>query len=381
MTGHRSRASWALPGLLALLALGLVGRAHAHPLSPPVLTVREQGAQHYQVSFRRSPLAAARLELDWPLQCRVGKLVESRHNDQLVADFELSCARPLSGQTLRVFGLVELELSLLVYVELERVEPVRALLSAERTSLTFPRRESSWALLRDYVALGVQHLVTGPDHILFVLGLLLLVRGLRARLLALTAFTLGHSVTLCLSALSVIRLPQAPVELGIAVSLLVVALEVLAQREGDLRALRRVWLLASGFGLLHGLGFASVLLEAGLPKHAVPLSLLGFNLGVELGQLLVVLLLAPLLWALEKLRVEGRDSSAPERGVNGRGSSAPERGDEGRGSSAPERGVEGRGSSAPERRSRRVRVLAAYSIGALAAMWCIERALLLCAQA
>jgi hydrogenase/urease accessory protein HupE len=357
MTANRSRACWALPGLLALLALGLAGRAHAHPLSPPVLTVREQGAQHYRVSFRRSPLAAARLELDWPLQCRVGKLVERRQDDQLVADFELSCGRPLSGQTLRVFGLVELELSLLVYVELERVEPVRALLSAERTSLTFPRRESSWALLRDYVALGVQHLLTGPDHILFVLGLLLLVRGLRARLWALTAFTLGHSVTLCLSALSVIRLPQAPVELGIALSLLVVALEVLAQREGELRAPRPVWLLASGFGLLHGLGFASALVEAGLPKHAVPLSLLGFNVGVELGQLLVVLLLAPLLWALEKLCVQGR------------------------GASAQEPSVEGRAASTHEQRSRRVRVLAAYSIGALAAMWCIERALALCSWA
>jgi hypothetical protein len=318
-----------LSGLLALLVLGPTRPAHAHPLSPPVLTVREQGARHYQVSFRRSPLAAARLELDWPRQCQVDKLMESRQADQLVADFELRCARPLSGQTLRVFGLVELELSLLVYVELERVEPVRSLLSAERTSLTFPRRESAWAVLCDYVALGVQHLLSGPDHILFVLGLLLLVRGLRARLLALTAFTLGHSVTLCLSALSVVRLPAAPVELGIAASLLVVALEVLAQRGGEARAVRRAWLLASGFGLLHGLGFASALIQAGLPKHAVPLSLLGFNVGVELGQLLVVLLLAPLLWALEQLR------------------------------------------------SERTRGVAAYSIGALAAMWCIERALVL----
>jgi hypothetical protein len=154
-----------------------------------------------------------------------------------------------------------------------------------------------------------------------------------------------------------------------------------------------VWLLASGFGLLHGLGFASALVEAGLPTHAVPLSLLGFNLGVELGQLLVVLLLAPMLWALEKLRVEGRGASAHERGVEGRGASAHERGVEGRGASAHERRVEGRGASAHEgrfegrgasaheRRAQRVRVLAAYSIGALAAMWCIERALALCAWA
>jgi hypothetical protein len=210
---------------------------------------------------------------------------------------------------------------------------VRALLSPERASLNFPRRESSWVVLRDYVALGVQHLLTGADHILFVLGLLLLVHGLRARLWALTAFTLGHSVTLCLSALSIVRLPQAPVEIGIAASLLVVALQVLEQRTSDPKVTRRAWLLASGFGLLHGLGFASALLETGLPAHAVPLALFGFNLGVELGQLLVVVVLAPVLFVMGKLR------------------------------------------------SSRARVVAAYTIGGLAAMWCIERALLLFAPA
>jgi len=318
-----------LLGVLGGLAVVLPNTARAHPLSPPVLTVRERGAQHYQVSFRRSPLAAARLELDWPASCQVGKSAESRETDQLLAAFELVCAQPLQGQTLRVFGLVELELSLLVYLELAHTEPVRALLSAERTSLTFPRRESSWVVLRDYVALGVEHLLTGADHILFVLGLLLLLPGLRARLLALSAFTLGHSVTLCLSALSIVRLPQAPVEIGIAVSLLVVALEVLEQQSAGGQAARRAWLMASGFGLLHGLGFASALRETGLPAHAVPLSLFGFNLGVELGQLLVVLVLAPLLFALGKLR------------------------------------------------STRVRVVAAYAIGGLAAQWCIERTLVL----
>lgn len=342
-----------LPALLALLLVGLASTARAHPLSPPLLTIREFAAGSYQVSFRRSALAAARLELDWPRSCQVGQPVERQQADQRVADFALRCARPLSGQTLRVFGLVELELSLLVYSELERAEPVRTLLSAERTSLTFPRRESGWAVLRDYVALGVTHLLTGPDHILFVLGLLLLVHGLKARLWALTAFTLGHSVTLCLSALSVLRLPQAPVELGIAASLLVVALEVLASRGSAPRPVRRAWLLASAFGLLHGLGFASALLESGLPRHAVPLSLFGFNLGVELGQLLVVLVLSPMLFALERLGVPARAAAA---GLRPFATS---------------------GARSRAQRADRVRAVAAYSIGALAAMWFIERALLL----
>jgi hydrogenase/urease accessory protein HupE len=339
MTTNTLRRACAWLAVLGLLLAVAPGVAFAHPLSPPVLTVREYGESLYHVSFRRSPLAAARLELDWPRSCRAGAISERRETDQLLAEYELVCTRPLAGQTLRVFGLVELELSLLVYLELERAEPIRVLLSPQRTSLIVPERESRWVVLRDYVALGVEHLLTGADHILFVLGLFLWVRGAGARLLALTAFTLGHSATLCLSALSVIRLPQGPVEIGIALSLLVVALEVLEQRRGDEQASRRPWLMASGFGLLHGLGFASALVETGLPSHAVPLALFGFNLGVELGQLLVVGALACGSLLLGKLSV------------------------------------------VQHARSQWARVVVAYAIGGLAAMWCIERTLSLFARA
>lgn len=319
--------------LLGLLLAVVPSAARAHALSPPVLTVREHGDLHYRVSFRRSSLVSARLELDWPDGCRVGEGAERPEADQLVREYELVCKRPLAGHTLRVFGLVELELSLLVYLELDRAEPIRVLLSPQRTSLVIPERESRWRVLVDYVTLGVEHLLTGPDHILFVLGLLLLLRGLRARLLALTAFTLGHSVTLCLSALSILRVPQGPVELGIAASLVVVALEVLEHRSDAERVARRSWLMASSFGLLHGLGFASALIDTGLPAHAVPLSLFGFNLGVELGQLAVVLALVTTMFLLGKLRLTERLSHP------------------------------------------RARAAAAYAIGGLAAMWCIERAL------
>jgi len=314
--------------LVSLVVAALAPVARAHPLSPPSLAIHEQTSAHYQVSFRRSRMAASRLELAWPSQCQVGPVESTPAGDQVTDSFALQCARPLEGQTVRVFGLVELELSVLVYLDMLSAEPVRALLSAERSSLIVPRRASGLSVLRDYVELGVEHLLSGPDHILFVLGLMLLVRGMRARLLALTAFTLGHSVTLCLSALAVIDLPQPPVEIGIAASLLVLALEVLEQRRRARPAIRRAWLMASGFGLLHGLGFASALVETGLPPHAVPLSLFGFNLGVELGQLIVVALLAPCLYGLERLRQE---------------------------------------------RVMQLHAVAAYAIGSLAAMWCIER--------
>jgi hydrogenase/urease accessory protein HupE len=330
------RALLAAVWLCLQLAFGALPMARAHPLSPPSLAIEERQPAQYEVSFRRSRLAASRLEPSWPRGCQATSPRTLADGDQLTDAFRLTCPQPLEGQTIRVFGLVELELSVLVYLAPLAGEPVRALLSAERASFVVPERASPLRVLRDYIELGVEHLLSGPDHILFVLGLLLLMSGLRARLLALTAFTLGHSLTLCLSALSVIALPQPPVEVGIAASLLVLALEVLERRSGPSQGVRRAWLMAGGFGLLHGLGFASALIETGLPAHAVPLSLLGFNLGVELGQLIVVGLLAPCLYVVERLRQE---------------------------------------------RVAQVRVLAAYAIGSLAAMWCLERTLSLLSPA
>lgn len=327
---------------LGLLLLLLPNVARAHPLSPPSLSIREQTPAHYEVTFRRSTLAAPRLTVDWPSGCRAQLRGSHVEGDQVVDALTLSCGQRLEGQTLRAFGLLELELSMLVHLQLRSGAGVRALLSPEHPSLLVPRVESAREVLRDYTGLGIQHLLGGADHGLFVLGLLLLVRGLRARLLALSAFTLGHSITLCLAALSVIRVPQAPAELGIAVSLLVLALEALApQRDArpDSQVARRAWLLAGGFGLLHGLGFASALSETGLPSHAVPLALFGFNLGVELGQLLLVSLLAPCLYWAD--RIDARNAAAGPR---------------------------------PRfLASATLRGATAYGIGACAAMWCIER--------
>jgi hypothetical protein len=126
----------------------------------------------------------------------------------------------------------------------------------------------------------------GPDHLLFLLGLLLLVRGARSTLLTVSAFTLAHSLTLAAAALELVTIPTAPVEICIALSVLLLAVET--TRGSDTATRRWPWLVAFGFGLLHGLGFASALAEIGLPPNSVTLALLGFNLGVELGQVAVV---------------------------------------------------------------------------------------------
>ncbi len=158
----------------------------------------------------------------------------------------------------------------------------------------------SSALFADYMLLGIEHILLGLDHLLFVLGLVLLVRDRKALLWTVTAFTLAHSLTLAGSTLELIALPGPPVEAGIALSILLLARELLLpEGERDTLTWRAPWLVAFAFGLLHGFGFAGALGEVGLPADRVPLALLAFNLGVEAGQLAVV---AVLLLSFASLR-------------------------------------------------------------------------------
>lgn len=143
-------------------------------------------------------------------------------------------------------------------------------------------------IVADYLRLGVEHILTGFDHLLFVVALTLLVRSRRALLATITAFTLAHSLTLSATALGFASLPAAPVEAAIALSIVLVCAECAKPTDSLVR--RAPWFVAFAFGLLHGLGFASALLEIGLPDDHVLVSLLCFNIGVELGQLGVVLL-------------------------------------------------------------------------------------------
>lgn len=165
---------------------------------------------------------------------------------------------------------------------------------------------SRLAVARSYLALGVRHIATGADHLAFVLGLLLLSRGVGGVVRTVTAFTAGHSVTLALAALGLARASQAPVEATIAASIALLGVELLDDgRAGETLTRRAPWAVAGGFGLLHGFGFAGVLLETGLPEGEVPLALLCFNAGVELGQLAFVALAGGALWALARASAAG----------------------------------------------------------------------------
>jgi hydrogenase/urease accessory protein HupE len=164
-----------------------------------------------------------------------------------------------------------------------------------------PARPSAFEVVQTYLVLGVEHILLGVDHLLFVLALLLLVRGLGRLVATVTAFTVAHSITLGAATLGFVHVPSAPVEAMIALSILFLASELARRRAAhapqDLTT-RFPWLVAFAFGLLHGFGFAGALSEVGVPEEAVPLALLFFNVGVELGQLVFVAAVFLLAWVV-----------------------------------------------------------------------------------
>ena len=157
-------------------------------------------------------------------------------------------------------------------------------------------------MVQTYLLLGVDHILTGVDHLLFVLALMLLVQGLRSMVITITAFTLAHSLTLAGATLGFVHVPGPPVEAVIALSIAFVAAEILRRSRGKPGLTARYpWSIAFTFGLLHGFGFAGALAEIGLPQGSIPIALLFFNVGIELGQLLFVALIVVCIAIIRQL--------------------------------------------------------------------------------
>jgi hydrogenase/urease accessory protein HupE len=285
----RRRARWTLAVVLLLLAEPRL--ASAHPLAPALLDLHETSPGRISVLWRRPLLLplGADPEPVLPSRCRtVEPPVETPEGAALTTRWRVDCGRAgLTGDTVTVSGLAEAGSNVLLRVMLQDGRSLRAVLRPDAPAFVLPRAQTRAGVASGYLLLGIDHLLTGWDHLAFVLGLVLLVGGGRRLLATITAFTLGHSVTLSLAALGLVRLPPAPIEAGIALSILVLAAE-LARSEPTVLG-RRPWLMAAGFGLLHGLGFAGALAQVGLPAGEIPLALLSFNVGLELGQIGFVL--------------------------------------------------------------------------------------------
>ncbi len=208
------------------------------------------------------------------------------------------CSADLVGAEIEVAGLVAGDGGALLRFVYADGSAFRAVLAAGRAAVRVPARQGVVSVVVDYAELGVRHIALGLDHLLFVFGLMALAADRRSLLTTVTAFTVGHSLTLAAAVLGYARLPQGPVELAIAASVFWVAVE-LGDRHFGWEPRRRMagrrlppWTMAGAFGLLHGLGFAAALVGAGVPESDIALALASFNVGIELGQLVFIGLVA-----------------------------------------------------------------------------------------
>jgi len=282
--------------LLALLAMavGACKPLHAHEVRPAFLQIREIAPATYDVLWKIPAQGDLRLALDvtLPLACRpVGPTRSTPVDGALVQRWRSTCSGGLAGRPIHIENLgTSLTDVILRFTPLDG--PPRTLrIDGAAPSVLIPARQSSWEVAGSYFRLGVEHILFGFDHLLFVLCLLMLVDELKRLLVAITAFTVAHSITLGVTTFGGLRLATAPVEACIALSIAFVAAEILKKGGAAPGATQRwPWLASFGFGLLHGFGFAAALRDIGLPDEAIPLALLTFNVGVEAGQVLIIAL-------------------------------------------------------------------------------------------
>lgn len=284
--------------LLALAALSI----QAHESMPASLTLTQLEGQLFAADFRLPATqgAAPNITPRFPAACSIEQgPIEQAAPGALLRHWRLRCEDQLAeGARIVIDGLPATMINTLVQLDLRDGRHWSHLASPRSPVVLLGTLQAAQVDAGSYFKLGIEHILTGFDHLLFVLCLILIVASLRTLLLTITAFTLAHSITLALATLGVLQVPQAPVEASIALSIIVLARELLLPANGNTVVMRWPWLVAFGFGLLHGLGFAGVMSEVGLPAGQVPQALLLFNLGVEAGQLAFVLVVSLLMAVL-----------------------------------------------------------------------------------
>jgi hypothetical protein len=292
--------------LLAIITIfSLALPLAAHESRPAFLDVRELAAGQYEVVWKR-PMRGEYVigfSVGWPEECAPLVTNESQVPGASITRMLLDCGeRGLVGGRITIDRLSETSAEVLVRVEFADGTSQTQLLRPASPFMVVEGPRSAFAVGAQYLRLGFDHILAGIDHLVFVLGLTLIVGGGWRLVKTITAFTVAHSITLALSTLGHVRVSQAPVEAAIALSIVFLARELLMLRQGHPGLTSYApWLVAFIFGLLHGLGFAGALREIGLPQGDIPLALLAFNLGVEAGQLAFVAVVLVLIAAGKRI--------------------------------------------------------------------------------
>ena len=278
---------------LALLLVLLLAAwpARADDLRPGYLEWSERAPGRWEVTWKAPLLGGlvTRARPSLPAGCTLETARRRFEGPVVVESFAVACPAPLAGRRLGLVGLERGFTDALLRIAPRGGAVQAARLTPDAPLATVDVRSGRGAVAATYLGLGVEHIVFGFDHLLFVVALVLLIGGARRIVTTVTAFTLAHSLTLAATTFGWVALARQPVEVCIALSIVLVARELL--RPPDKRptlARRAPEAIAFAFGLLHGFGFAAALAEIGLPQGEVPLALLAFNLGVEVGQLAIV---------------------------------------------------------------------------------------------
>jgi len=293
---------------LLVASLLLVPSVWAHEARPAYLEIKETAPGQFSVLWRTPVLAGMRLPVVLQLPSDLKNTREP--NVQELADSYLERrwidAGPngLADKRIEFPGLQLTITDVLVRVEMLDGRKWTTIVHPSQPWVEVAAAQTMWGVIGTYIVQGIRHILFGADHMLFVLGLLLIVKDRWMLLKTITAFTVAHSITLAIATLGYAEAPVLPLNAAIALSILFLGPEIVRSWRGETSfTIRHPWVVAFAFGLLHGFGFASALTSAGLPKVELPIALLSFNVGVEIGQLSFVALILLLERAFRILQV------------------------------------------------------------------------------
>jgi len=280
--------------LLFLLVLFSL-KGWSHEIRPAYLQIIQTSETTYEV-FWKVPSRGDAVPKIYPVFPPFFSVEELKNPNQLpgfvIYSYKISSNENLQGKVLTIKGLNKTLIDVLVNIEYLDGQKATFMLQPDKYARVIPGKTSTLDVIKTYTKLGIEHILLGIDHLLFILALIIITVGKWKIIKTITAFTLAHSITLSLAVLGYVNFPTAPVEAVIALSIVFLAIEIIKIINGkQTLTSKKPWLVAFTFGLLHGFGFAGALANIGLPNQDIPFALAFFNVGVEIGQIAFVLVM------------------------------------------------------------------------------------------
>ena len=296
-----------IPIIFFILAVISAINTHAHEVRPGFLEIKEREPGLFDVKWKVPTRGNRALAITPVLPDNLKKVGLSSSYKIPGAWVEQSIYEgngTILGKKISIDGINAVQTDVLLQIKLIDGTNFSAILKPNSPSYDIPTRPTKYGVALSYWEMGLIHILEGIDHLLFLLAIMLIITGLGNLLKTITAFTVAHSMTLGLATLGFVNVPVAPTEAVISLSIVFLAVEIVRDKMGEKTITRSYpWIIAFIFGLFHGLGFANALFEIGLPQDNIPLALLMFNIGVETGQIIFLLVVLIFLSLLRRVNI------------------------------------------------------------------------------